>query len=311
MSKRLEYLFDLQAGTLLFSFLRRKDEGRALAAIGTRHMDMVKQVKSYEWPMSYICRIVNENQRYQKLRLGMASNGTIIACDVFHSKISVFRKDGTIVCEWGGRGDRPGKFSYPECIFVSPNDEVFVGDCDSVQVFLLDGTFLRKWGKHGSTPGHIQYSKGITVHRDYVFISDMNNRVQCFLSDGTFVWESRCNLSLRHPKGMAVSKDGELFVCSSDHSIYVLDIFGAFKRSFGSKGNEPGQFIFPQFVAISANNEVFISDNMRVQVFLTDGTFIRTMNLGTFNPLSVVATRLEIVIYDLNNNRIYIEPNGA
>ncbi|KAI8497240.1 hypothetical protein Bbelb_251890 [Branchiostoma belcheri] len=49
------------------------------------------------------------------------------------------------------------------------------------------------------------------------------------------------------------------------------------KITFGGKGTEPGKFRIISGVAVSADNEIFVTDelNKRVQVFSIDGTFLR------------------------------------
>ncbi|KAI8495163.1 hypothetical protein Bbelb_271490 [Branchiostoma belcheri] len=51
------------------------------------------------------------------------------------------------------------------------------------------------------------------------------------------------------------------------------------KITFGGKGTEPGKFLRISGVAVSADNEIFVTDsdkiNKRVQVFSIDGTFLR------------------------------------
>jgi len=57
-----------------------------------------------------------------------------------------------------------------------------------------------------------------------------------------------------------------------------------------------------------------------VQVFLTDGTFVRNLNMSIFNqqdqqkffPTSVVTTQSSyIIVGDFYNNTVFIEPVGA
>ncbi|XP_019620819.1 PREDICTED: tripartite motif-containing protein 3-like isoform X1 [Branchiostoma belcheri] len=56
------------------------------------------------------------------------------------------------------------------------------------------------------------------------------------------------------------------------------------KIAFGGQGSGPGKFHFNTGVAVSANNEIFVTDlhNKRVQIFTIDGAFLR--NFSTIVP---------------------------
>ena len=65
--------------------------------------------------------------------------------------------------------------------------------------------------------------------------------------------------------------------------------------------------------------EVLISDATRVQVFLSDGTFVRCLHLrmpaaaqGAFLPTGVAVTHAgDVVVCDEHNHCIFFEPAGA
>ena len=120
------------------------------------------------------------------------------------------------------------------------------------------------------------------------------------------------------PEGLAVPSSGEVFVCDlHNHRVQVFDLDGTFRRSWGSQGDAPGQFQHPQLVAVTAAGEVLVSDATRVQVFLSDGTFVRCLHLpagaqGAFVPRGVVVTHAgDVVVCDVRNHGIFIEPAGA
>jgi DNA-binding beta-propeller fold protein YncE len=52
-------------------------------------------------------------------------------------------------------------------------------------------------------------------------------------------------------------------------------------KSWGTKGTAPGQFRLPHTIAIDAGNNVYVGDrtNRRVQVFDTDGKFLRMFSI--------------------------------
>ena len=62
---------------------------------------------------------------------------------------------------------------------------------------------------------------------------------------------------------------------------------------------------------------VLVRDATRVQVFLSDGTFVRRLHLpagaqGAFVPRGVAVTHAgNVLVCDLHNHAIFVEPAGA
>ena len=88
-----------------------------------------------------------------------------------------------------------------------------------VQVFGLDGTFQRMWGSEGAGEGEFCCPQDVVVRGDLLYVSDGgNDRVQVFEKEsGAFVraWGSRGTGAgqFNGPWGLAVSEDGQLWVC--------------------------------------------------------------------------------------------------
>ena len=115
-----------------------------------------------------------------------------------------------------------------------------------------------------------------------------------------------------------MSSAGEVFVCDPhNHRVQVFDLDGTFRRTWGSEGDAPGQFQGPRGVALSSAGEVLVSDATRVQVFLSDGAFVRCLHLpagaqGAFVPSSVAMTHAgDVVVCDLRSQCLFFEPAGA
>jgi sugar lactone lactonase YvrE len=56
---------------------------------------------------------------------------------------------------------------------------------------------------------------------------------------------------------------------------------GNWVKSWGSKGTAPGQFVLPHSISIDRNDNVYVGDrsNHRIQVFDTDGNFLRLFSI--------------------------------
>ena len=335
-SARLDRLFDLGGGILLLPFVRRQDEGRALAALEPVAAPLSVLVRRWPWPMPRRWGSLGAGPGQFDCRFGvsLSSGGDIVVCDSDNHRVQVLRADGTFVRQWGSHGNALGQFQLPSSVAVSSADEVFVADTHNhrVQVFRLDGSFVRSWGSQGvsmgSAPGHFVGPVGVALHGDLVFVCDplMNHRqIQCFGLDGTFVrmWGNRCQ-SMAPPgqfmscRGLAVSSTGEVFVADEvNHRVQVFALDGTFQRTLGGQGDAPGRFQRPNGVAVTCAGEVLVSDATRVQVFAADGTFVRCLHLpagvhGTFQPMGVAVTPSgDVVVCDCCNHAIFVEPAGA
>ncbi|XP_029179755.2 E3 ubiquitin-protein ligase TRIM71-like [Acropora millepora] len=85
--------------------------------------------------------------------------------------------------------------------------------------------------------------------------------------------------------GMAVNDKDEIAVAeSSNHRILIFKSDGTDIRSFGTQGNQQGQFNFPRGVAFH-NNNIIVSDtdNHRVQIFDDQGHYVD--QFGEFGKL--------------------------
>lgn len=82
------------------------------------------------------------------------------------------------------------------------------------------------------------------------------------------------------PSFIAMNKNnGNLYVSDmTRHRIATFDRSGNFLFFIGKPGKEPGEFAFPQGIAVSPDNQLYVADmlNARIQIFTADGKFIRS-----------------------------------
>lgn len=180
----------------------------------------------------------------------------------------------------------------PTGIAIGPYDTVYVSDyfTDTVQQFTREGGFLRSWGKSGKQPGEFDSPAGLAVGRDgAVYVMDEYNfRVQKFTPDGQFL--------------TAWGEKGKVNVVISALNFLLPD-------------DREGQFYYPSRLVVGPDNLVYVADsyNNRVQVFTTEGRFVRKWGGlgfwgGRFRVTSDIAFDQagHILVADFYNNRIQI-----
>ncbi len=60
-----------------------------------------------------------------------------------------------------------------------------------------------------------------------------------------------------------------------------MDKNGKWVKSWGDRGSEPGKFNTPHSIAADAQGNIYVADrfNRRIQVFDSEGTFLRAMTI--------------------------------
>jgi len=153
----------------------------------------------------------------------------------------------------------------------------------------------------GSGLGQLNNPTDIALSADgqFIFVLDSGNlRVQKYERDGTYVsvWDGSTDANAAFatqfslgPSGIFEGENGATYVADTwNHRIVILNENGEFAGEIGQRGvatdlqntddptQSPGLFYGPRGVIVS-DGEIFVTDtgNERVQVFATDGTFLR------------------------------------
>lgn len=107
--------------------------------------------------------------------------------------------------------------------------------------------------------------------------------------------EAAGSRKLNQPNDVAIAANGDIFIAQGhtpgprgDARVLRFDRTGRFISSWGGKGTGPGQFAVAHGIAIDGDGRLWVADreNQRIQVFQTDGTFVREMKYAGL-PCSV------------------------
>jgi DNA-binding beta-propeller fold protein YncE len=234
------------------------------------------------------------------------------------------------VRKWGSYGIGDGQFQRVHDVHFDPSERyLYTTDRDGnrVQVFDKNGTFLFKWGSKGTGNGQFSVPYSIDVDVDgNVWICDRgNHRIQKFDKDGHFLFkfgntDSQPSSDIgkfNNPRQASVDKDVE-FVYVADSRNYRIQKFytnGTFVKSWGSKGNNDGQFDLPISLIIDSKGNIIVNDlgNSHIQKFDPDGNFL--MRFGSTGKGNGQFSQMEHMTVDKFDN-IYVNdpqsgPNGS
>lgn len=141
--------------------------------------------------------------------------------------------------------------------------------------------FVLEFGGKGEKPGEMRSPIGIAINaKDELFVPEFHGgRVQQFDAQGRLLGGFPV---LKHASGIAVSRDGLVFVSSiTQHRIDVHDASGKLVRRIGEEGAGEGEFDEPGGLLIAPDGTLLVADqcNNRVQRLGFDGRFLGQFGL--------------------------------
>lgn len=157
--------------------------------------------------------------------------GLLYVVDTMRPRVFVYRPDGTLVRQFGERGNGPGQFNFPTFVAVDRQGNVYVNDTLNfrIQVFDPDSKFVRTFGLLGDGSGNMS-----------------------------------------RPKGLAIDSEGHVYIGDAMFStVQIFDGEGDFLLNFGDAGPAFGQFYIPAGIAIDGADFIFVADPYqgRVEMF--------------------------------------------
>ena len=187
-----------------------------------------------------------------------------------------------VVTHYGGK-----KFGGLWDIAIAPTGEVVIVDDDNRHVIVLDDKLnLLKLIGQGSGNSRLLYPYGVAVIGDVIAVSDYgSDQVKKYSLHGEFLSVIGCNGDkngqFSDPRGLAFNNNKLLYVVDEgNHRVQVFQEDDTVAFAFGSKGNNPEQFQFPDRIAIDPNNNVLVTDLYAdcIHLFTGSGQFIQRYN---------------------------------
>lgn len=162
-------------------------------------------------------------------------------------------------------------FDHEDCIiFDQGNGTIFIAEDNKLKI----PKFLRK--KDTYYPSLV--GACMLPDKQILFTDSKLNKIFAFSADRKQVTELNSNLELTQPTGIAfnISTNQIWVVETGAHRISILDISGNRIKTFGQRGNGPGEFNYPTSICNGPNGNTYIVDalNYRVQIFDAEGNFI-------------------------------------
>jgi peptidylamidoglycolate lyase len=184
--------------------------------------------------------------------------------------------------EWALFGPMPNNPIKSETILVIDKDS---------------GKLIDSWGDNFFIMPH-----GLTVdHENNVWVTDVGlHQIFKFTHDGKLLMKlgeasvsGNDSFHFNKPTDIAVAKDGSFYVSDGygNSRIMKFSATGKYLFEWGKKGNKESEFDIPHGISLNPNGCVFVADreNTRIQVFDSNGTFIKQLTDNTFGAICSVA----------------------
>jgi DNA-binding beta-propeller fold protein YncE len=216
---------------------------------------------------------------------------------------------------------RPVKWPFVEVadVAVDKDDNVFVFNRSDhpIMIFDKDGDYLDWWGADHfvSISARGAGPHGITIAADNtVYLTDTGDHtIKQFTADGKLLMTLGTRFHnappfsgepFNRPTHVAVSTTGELYVSDGygNARVHVFSGDGKHLRSWGERGDQPGQFNLPHSIWIDNRDQVYVSDraNNRIQVFNLAGEFI-SQNTEVHHPNDLMIRNDIVYICELDH----------
>lgn len=202
------------------------------------------------------------------LGIDVYTDGRVFVADTENQRVQVFDAEGNFLFMFSTKLDSDRNPSEPVDVLVSKfnNGYIYVSDNNNheIKVYDLKGKFKFKWGKFGEAFGEFRYPATMANNALYeVFVVDvLNTRAQKFSPTGDHIndigsWGVHAGDFFR-PKGIAVSKQGWVFV--SDSYMGVIQVFNGQGQFDGviCENNKKRSFKTPVGIFVDKDNRLMV-----------------------------------------------------
>ncbi len=186
----------------------------------------------------------------------------------------------------GGEKPPPNRIVEPMGVAVSDDGQrLYVSDYAQLAVFVFDFA-QKKFRKIGEEePLARPVGLALDAQENLYVVEQAKKGISVFDRKGKRT-KFITHPSVERPAGLAMDRErGRIYIAdtghtnSTEHTVKILNMAGELVGKIGGeKGEEPGHFLFPTYVAVDAMGNVYVTDtlNSRVQMFDSHGKYVKS-----------------------------------
>jgi DNA-binding beta-propeller fold protein YncE len=178
-------------------------------------------------------------------------------------------------------GEGKGELKRPVGLAITTDGKLFVADAGQYKILVLDlnGHYLGEFGSYGDQPGQFKFPYGIVILKGKVYVTDpVLGRISVFDSKGLFLKSITSTQPGKVNGFAAITSDGQKLFATDvkNQQVVVMDPEGNELLRFGQQGEKPGDFSYPNGIAVKGG-KIYVADsnNNRLEVFDNRGKFLQ------------------------------------
>ena len=162
--------------------------------------------------------------------IAVDKRGNFIVADSATNRVSFHNRRGSFLNYLGCSDDTDKSFSSPRYVCCSSAGDIIVSDSGNhcLKIFDSKGRLFKTFGTFGKGKVQFKFPYGVcTSSLGDIFVADhYNSRVSMFDNEGEFVCHvATSSLGLKHPQGIAMSPEFDLYVTHGHLKAYEILTF--------------------------------------------------------------------------------------
>lgn len=257
-------------------------------------------------------------QTFFRMPSGIASDGKgrVFVSDTVAQDVLVYDFNALTVAPYSGTENKP--FERPSGMAVDAAGNLYVADIGRQTVLVFDPNhrLLRTIGSKAdfaSSPGFV----AVDDRRDRVYVSDPRGDKIVFFdrigkklgSFGPKLDQDGRERSLHNPQGMALDRDGNLFVALQAAAyIFKLSPEGKVLHVFGERGDQVYQLEAPKSLAFDSEGNLWVADARRpaIYTYTPEGRVLLETGGRDVTGRSPLAYSSPVGIFIDQNDKVYV-----
>ena len=185
--------------------------------------------------------------------------------------ISKFTSSGTLINSWPLPGNPQGAGPW---VAVDSFGNVYATNTNDNKIdkYSPSGTLIVAWGGLGTGNGQFNQIEGIAVgpNGNIYAMDGVNHRIEEFSLAGTYITQWSTPGIGNNGTDIAIDRSGTIYLTDNDNNrIVEFTATGNQITSWGISGTGPGQFTYPEGIAVDASANIYIAEwvGKRIQKF--------------------------------------------